>query len=252
MTWFNVDDSFHGHFKVWDAPDCAVALWTRAGSWVAGNKRDGFVPSGLCARFCSDPEAAVRELLDRGLWERADGGYRFHDWSDWNLTREQIDSKREAAAERQRRHRAAQRSGHAVSHAPVTRDSHVGHSTNPIQSNMVDLINQGTGSSDLDDDLILKTIIDLIHERAGCLISEARAAQIGSCLLTGRSTRDPVAYVRAAILAEPNVRQRFLTDDDLPPPQPPCVTCEDTRWVDTPDGKRAQRCPDCRKTQNGA
>lgn len=101
VAWFNVDDSFYDHPKVWDAPDCAVALWTRAGSWSSRNLTDGFVPSGMPARFCGDHEQAIRELLDRGLWTRAKGGYLFHDWTDWNSSKEAVKAKRTANARRQ-------------------------------------------------------------------------------------------------------------------------------------------------------
>ena len=101
VAWFNVDDSFYDHPKVWDAPDCAVALWTRAGSWAARNLTDGFVPAGMTARFCGDSEQAVRELLDRGLWMRTRGGYQFHDWADWNNTKEAVRARRSANARRQ-------------------------------------------------------------------------------------------------------------------------------------------------------
>lgn len=89
MTWFKIDDSFYDHPKVFDAPDCAVALWTRAGTWSARNLTDGFVPTGMPARFCDDPEQAVKELLNRGLWKRTKGGYQFHDWSHYQPTREE-------------------------------------------------------------------------------------------------------------------------------------------------------------------
>lgn len=83
MTWLKIDDSFYDHPKVFDAPDCAVALWTRAGTWSARNLTDGFVPSGMPARLCDDPDTAVRELVRRGLWIRTTGGYQFHDWGDY-------------------------------------------------------------------------------------------------------------------------------------------------------------------------
>jgi hypothetical protein len=90
VTWFKIDDSFYDHPKVFDAPDCAVALWTRAGTWSARNLTDGFVPSGMPARFCDDPERGVRELITRGLWKRAKGGYLFHDWSVYQPTKEEV------------------------------------------------------------------------------------------------------------------------------------------------------------------
>jgi len=89
VTWFKLDDSFYDHPKVFDAPDCAVALWTRAACWSARNLTEGFVPSGMAARLCDDPETAARELVRRGLWERTGGGYRFHDWNDFQPSKEE-------------------------------------------------------------------------------------------------------------------------------------------------------------------
>src|SRR5262249_31776502 len=109
MTWFRVDDSFYDHPKMYDAPDCAVALWTRAGSWSARSLTDGFVPTGMLARFTSDHATAARELVHRGMWERVKGGYRFHDWHDYQPTREAVEKERKHKAERQRRWREAKR-----------------------------------------------------------------------------------------------------------------------------------------------
>lgn len=90
MTWFKVDDSFYDHPKVFDAPDCALALWLRAGAWSARSLTDGFVPAKLPARLCDDPDTAVKELVDRGLWLRAKGGYQFHDWDEYQPRREEV------------------------------------------------------------------------------------------------------------------------------------------------------------------
>lgn len=99
MVWFRIDDSFYDHPKVFDAPDCAVALWTRAGSWSARNLTDGFVPAGLPARLCDDPDTAVRELLRRGLWSRKQGGFQFHDWTTYQLTADEVKDLRTKRAE---------------------------------------------------------------------------------------------------------------------------------------------------------
>ncbi len=90
MTWFKVDDSFYDHPKVFDAPDCAVALWTRAGCWSARNLTNGFVPSNLPARLCDDPDTAIKELVRRGLWKRVSGGYQFHDWTTYQPTADEV------------------------------------------------------------------------------------------------------------------------------------------------------------------
>lgn len=99
MTWFKVDDTFHDHPKIFDAPDCAVALWTRAGTWSARNLTDGFVPAGMPARLCDDHDTAVRQLLTRGLWKRARGGYQFHDWAEYQPSAEAVKALREKRSE---------------------------------------------------------------------------------------------------------------------------------------------------------
>jgi hypothetical protein len=103
MTWFKVDDSFYDHPKVYDAPDSAVALWIRAGAWSARNLTEGFVPAGMPARLCDDPDTAVRELVRRRLWSRTRDGYRFHDWATYQPSKESVERLRTTRAEAGRR-----------------------------------------------------------------------------------------------------------------------------------------------------
>ncbi|MFR9807098.1 hypothetical protein ACL02T_33095 [Pseudonocardia sp. RS010] len=107
MTWFKIDDGFHSHPKMFDASDAAVALWTRAGSWAAQNLTDGFVPSTLPARLCDDPGKATEELIRRGMWTRTRGGFQFHDWLEYNPSKEKVLADRAKDAEKKRKARAA-------------------------------------------------------------------------------------------------------------------------------------------------
>lgn len=80
--WFKVDDSFYDHPKTIALSDAAMALWLRSGTWSARNGTDGRIPANLPGRMCEDPERAIRELMEAGLWEMTKSGmYRFHDWS---------------------------------------------------------------------------------------------------------------------------------------------------------------------------
>jgi len=145
MPWFKVDDSFYDHPKVFDASDAAIALWTRAGSWAARNLTDGFVPSAMLARLCGDGKRAAAELCDRGLWQRAKGGYLFHDWSDFQPTKEAVDNDRKLKAERQKRWREARRrrvtngvsnaSGDAAPTRPAPKEAGRGRAPSPAQAN---------------------------------------------------------------------------------------------------------------------
>jgi hypothetical protein len=107
---FTPDDAFYDHPEAWDLPDCAVALLTRAGSWSARNRRNGFVPSSMLARFTSDPDLAVSELLRRNLWRRAAGGCQFTRWPGWTGTGEAVraDVVDTEAAEKRARKLAAE------------------------------------------------------------------------------------------------------------------------------------------------
>jgi hypothetical protein len=99
VPWFKVDDSFYDHPKVFDAPDCALALWIRAGTWAARNLTDGFVPTELAKRLCDDPETAIGQLLKRGLWKTAKGGYRFHDWKKYQVSASEMKELRRKRAD---------------------------------------------------------------------------------------------------------------------------------------------------------
>lgn len=131
MPWLKVDDSFYDHPKVFDAPDCAVALWTRAGCWAARNLTDGFVPSSMPARLCDDPDTAVRELIRRGLWKRAKGGYQFHDWHEYQPTRASVDEQRAAARERMRKLRSQRKTAGQTANGSREHRANFGRSSQP-------------------------------------------------------------------------------------------------------------------------
>lgn len=89
MTWFKVDDSFHSHLKVLAAEPAALGLWVVAGSWCGANLTDGFVPDHVLSRLIPGSTPLALQLVDCGLWRRAKGGYRFHDWAQYQPTRDE-------------------------------------------------------------------------------------------------------------------------------------------------------------------
>jgi hypothetical protein len=116
MPWFKGDDGWHKHRKrIRSGLDmtglAAQGLWFAAGTWCANELTDGWVPCdvvdylapGLSPR---DRKKLVERLVRAGLWveEERDGetGWIFHDWTDRNPTRKQVEEEREAAAQRQR------------------------------------------------------------------------------------------------------------------------------------------------------
>lgn len=116
MPWFKQDDAFWRHPKVRKLGRDklpAVGLWDLSGTWCADNLltnvADGFVPDSQMELW--DPRHRyAKRLVEVGLWYRTEiggeGGYLFHDWSDFNPTKADREEEREAWRERQSRSRS--------------------------------------------------------------------------------------------------------------------------------------------------
>ena len=105
---FQVDADFYDHPKAIGMSDSATALWVRAGSYSAAKLSDGFVAEAALSLLSRCPDEASRELVERGLWRRVRGGFRFHQWSPRNLTRAQVEATQEADRQRKRAVRKTQ------------------------------------------------------------------------------------------------------------------------------------------------
>lgn len=220
MTWFKVDDSFYDHPKVFDAPDCALALWVRAGCWSARNLTDGFVPASLPARLCDDPDTAVRELVERGLWYRTKGGYQFHDWTEYQPSAADVKDLRTKRAEAGRRGGQAKAAKQTAS-KPLASASDVAKQnaapSRPVPSRRdesslsppLQVADARAKPGDEDEDLdkanehIEARIIELLAEHAGRPVDRAWAAKVRRQLLDDRQVDNPLGYVAACIRGEP-------------------------------------------------
>lgn len=132
MTWFKIDDSLWGHPKWLATPPRARALWVTAGSYSAAQLTDGVIYSSVLRLFASrtgDADALVRS----GLWERLEGGngYRFHDWSDYQPTRESVEETRKYERDRKREQRRRTNGTYARRPAGTTNGTPNGSPTNP-------------------------------------------------------------------------------------------------------------------------
>lgn len=124
MSWFKVDDFLPDHRKVRKLGAdrlAAMGLWTLCGAW-ASRATGGFVPDEEVTRY--DPEHCyAARLVEVGLWARAedDGetGYSYHDWDDFQPSREQQEKKREDTRRRVQAWRGRKRSDQAKQDATV-------------------------------------------------------------------------------------------------------------------------------------
>lgn len=103
MTWFKVDDGFWSHPKTVTLSDAAVALWVRAGSYSCQHLTDGEISASVLRMVGT--EQAAEELVGLNLWVTEPGGWRFHDWDEYQETSVTVKKRRDDARERQRRAR---------------------------------------------------------------------------------------------------------------------------------------------------
>jgi hypothetical protein len=97
MPWGRVDDSHYDHDKVLRMPievrNAADGLYWRAISYCNAKLTDGFVPDAVVAHLNGTPDQ-VAALVKVRLWHHVKGGFRVHDFSDFNHTRDEVETAR--------------------------------------------------------------------------------------------------------------------------------------------------------------
>lgn len=94
MGWFKVDDQLAFHQKAVVAGNAAMGLWVRAGSWSCAQLTDGFIAKAMANAMANECDADA--LVMAGLWDEVEGGYQFHDWSEFQPSAEDEKEKRKA------------------------------------------------------------------------------------------------------------------------------------------------------------
>jgi hypothetical protein len=102
LAWFKVDDGFYSSRKVLSIPrsirlEC-IGLWVMAGAWSAKELTDGEVPDYVLDEFGGTPEA-IKSLLGVGLWKSHKNGVIFHDWNEYNPSKEEVVERRKKVSE---------------------------------------------------------------------------------------------------------------------------------------------------------
>ena len=108
MSWFKVDDSFPQHRKVLRIPRrhrmACIGLWISGAAWCSRHLSDGWLDKFLIDELGGSDDLAAL-LIDVGLWEDKGEHVLFHNWSDFQTTRAQVEEKKEKDAERKRKSR---------------------------------------------------------------------------------------------------------------------------------------------------
>ncbi len=129
MTWVRIDDRFAQHPKVVAAGPLAMAMQVAALGYCNRELTDGFVPRAIArtlldmdpdAGVTADASSVIARLVEAGMWEVEHGGYRIHDYHEYQPSKEQVLRERELTRKRVESFRERNAVGNAVTNGSVT------------------------------------------------------------------------------------------------------------------------------------
>jgi hypothetical protein len=113
MAWLRVESAFPNHYKVMAAGQSlgrgavgrVLGLWIVGACYAVSHLTDGFVPALVLedSRYDRKPDDVIQAMVSVGLLHQEQGGYRIHDFNDYNLNAEAVKKKRRADLERKSR-----------------------------------------------------------------------------------------------------------------------------------------------------
>lgn len=120
MSWLRIEGRMPQHRKIAPLSDRAFRLHITAQAWCVEEESDGLVPSGIPQTLTASPRGkalkdTIAELVAAQLWDVVDGGYRIHDFLEYNPSHAQQEALRAATKRRVQQHR--ERSSNAVGNA---------------------------------------------------------------------------------------------------------------------------------------
>lgn len=105
MSWVKLDDRVWSHRKFAKLSGEAARLWMFALCWANAHGTDGMVPEE-CLPMLRGTSKQARELVATGLWHDHEGGWKIHDYLDYQPGSSRDAQAKEANRERVQRHRS--------------------------------------------------------------------------------------------------------------------------------------------------
>lgn len=101
MPWVRIDDGLPDHPKVAQVADDA-AMWLHVCGLCYANRylTNGFIPKEQVRRLSRNGSRGAAKLVKAGLWFEEEGGYRIHDYLEYQSSRDKVLAEREAAKKR--------------------------------------------------------------------------------------------------------------------------------------------------------
>lgn len=109
MPWVRLDDHFDEHRKVEPLSDGAFRAFVESLCVSNRNLHDGYFEQAAAHKRW--PRRAIKELVSRGLWDVVEGGYQVHDYTQYQMSSDQILAERAAARQRMQELRGQRRRG---------------------------------------------------------------------------------------------------------------------------------------------
>lgn len=127
MAYAKLECSSLFHPRMAGLSQAAYGLWSKGLAWVKNGLTNGWIDhTGL--KFLNATKAQIRQLVQRGLWiEQVENGikkYFIHDYFDYNLSREEVEERREKNRDSKRKSRS--RNPHYLQKSTVVIDGHHG------------------------------------------------------------------------------------------------------------------------------
>lgn len=96
MPWIRLDDQIAHHPKFVAAGPTASWLWICGQSYCARYLTDGLIPASALPTLGvgNAPTKHADALVAVGLWERVDGGYRVHDYHEYQPSKTEVERRR--------------------------------------------------------------------------------------------------------------------------------------------------------------
>lgn len=152
MPWVKVDDHFDEHPKMARVGPLGWAMWLAGLAYCNRNLTDGFIPYTTARRLVSwdflmprngsdiesiwsvgintgmhgedvDSPLVIGMLVDAGLWEEVPGGYRVHDFMEYQPSKSEVVAERQKWADKKRRGRPSKGESTGDSMGDSTLDS---------------------------------------------------------------------------------------------------------------------------------
>lgn len=97
MAWIRIDDQIADHPKFLKAGAVASWLWVSCLAYCQRYLTDGFIPEQILPRLGTvrNAKALAERLVEVRLLERVEGGYRVHDYLEYNSSAQEVKSDRE-------------------------------------------------------------------------------------------------------------------------------------------------------------